>query len=322
MALLYCKECELEFEIGSDTGTFSSCPACGSKHLEDRIIKPQNPETPKVSKPKQNPYRSQNLEGQQKQGLISLVDVEGGTFVMGNVNGDYDEKPEHPVTVSSFRIGQTPITQGQWEKVMGTNPRYEKNRIGEEYPVITVSWYDCLVFCNKLSLLEKLEPVYRLFGSPDPNKWGFIPEVEDKTWNSVEVAWNAHGYRLPTEAEWEYAARGGNESKKYLYSGSNDVDEVAWYEDNNDGCKPVALKKPNELGIYDMSGNVWEWVWDWWGEYSKEPMTDPLGPSSGRNRVLRGGSWRSDASITSVSVRIDITPGNRHLDSGLRVIRP
>ena len=190
---------------------------------------------------------------------FQMIAVEGGTFQMGSATGDDDEKPVHEVRVNSFCIGQTEVTQELWEAVMGTNP---SNFKGNKLPVEKVSWNDCQTFITKLN------------------------QLTGKT------------FRLPTEAEWEFAARGGNQSKGYTYSGSNTIDDVAWYSSNSSSkTHEVATKAPNELGIYDMSGNVWEWCQDWYSSsyYSESVVNNPRGPSSGSYRVNRGGSWDYNA---------------------------
>ena len=205
---------------------------------------------------------------------FSMVTVEGGTFQMGSDDSDaYDnEKPVHQVKVSSFSIGQTEVTQELWEAVMDSNP---SNRKGLKLPVENVSWNDCQTFITRLN------------------------QLTGKT------------FRLPTEAEWEFAARGGNNSKGYKYSGSDNIDDVAWYTSNS-GSKThdVATKQPNELGLYDMSGNVWEWCQDWYGSsyYSSSVVTNPTGPSTGSYRVDRGGSWGYYAWGCRVSYRGYSTP--------------
>ena len=221
------------------------------------------------------------------QNLIdNMVPVEGGTFTMGATSEQGssfydDEKPAHKVTLSSFSIGKYEVTQEEWEAVMGSNPSYFK---GAKLPVEQVSWDDCQEFIRKLNALTGKQ------------------------------------FRLPTEAEWEYAARGGNRSRGYKYSGSNDVGSVAWYADNSgDTTHPVGQKQANELGLYDMSGNVYEWCQDWWGDYSSSPQTNPTGPSSGSFRVFRGGSWNNYAGYCRVSRRHDDTPGLRGSGLGLRL---
>ncbi len=230
-----------------------------------------------------------------------MVFVEGGTFTMGSNDGQSDEKPVHQVTVSSFLIGRTEVTQALWESVMGKNP---SNFKGSDRPVEQVSWYDVVEFCNKLSENEGLQKAYSGSGE------------------KISCNFNSNGYRLPTEAEWEYAARGGNKSKGYKYSGSNDIAEVGWYAGNSGNqTKDVSGKRPNELGMYDMSGNVWEWCWDWYGNYSSGSQTDPRGPNSGSYRVLRGGSWAFDAVYCRVAFRDSNTPDDRYSVLGFRIVR-
>ena len=219
--------------------------------------------------------------------VFKMVKVEGGTFQMGGASEQgsdaYDrEYPIHSVTLSDYYIGQTQVTQELWEAVMGSNPSYFKGN--NQCPVENVSWNDSQEFIEKLN---------RLTGK---------------------------NFRLPTEAEWEYAARGGNKSKGYKYSGSNVADAVAWY-DKNSGSKthPVAQKQANELGLYDMSGNVWEWCQDWYDDYTSHSQSNPKEANIGSNRVLRGGSWYSFARIVRVSFRIHYSPDCRFNDYGLRL---
>ncbi|MDD4157342.1 MAG: formylglycine-generating enzyme family protein, partial [Candidatus Cloacimonetes bacterium] len=229
-----------------------------------------------------------------------MVYVEGGTFQMGSNSGDSDEKPVHSVTVSSFYIGKYEVTQKQWTEVMGSNPADFK---GDNRPVESISWYQAVEFCNKLSQKEGLTPAYTFNG------------------RNVTCNWNANGYRLPTEAEWEFAARGGNKSKGFTYAGSNSIDEVAWYYSNSGKTQPVGTKKANELGIYDMSGNVWEWCWDWKASYSSGAKTNPSGPDSGSSRVLRGGCWGNYARICHSAYRSDYYPDLSNYSYGFRLLR-
>ncbi|MDR2869166.1 MAG: formylglycine-generating enzyme family protein [Deferribacteraceae bacterium] len=221
---------------------------------------------------------------------------------MGSSSGDDDEKPPHKVTVSSFHIGKYEVTQREWTAIMGNNP---SNFKGEELPVEQVSWLDVIEYCNKRSLAEGLTPVYSGRG------------------NDITADWSANGYRLPTEAEWEYAAGGGNKSQLAMtYSGSNNVDAVGWYSGNSGNrTHTIASKQANELGIYDMSGNIWEWVWDWYGEYSGREQVDPVGPVSGDYRVFRGGSWYNDATILRSADRDGYDPSLRYYALGFRVVR-
>ena len=217
---------------------------------------------------------------------FAMVPVAGGIFTMGatseqGTNIDSNEKPTHQVTLSSYMIGKTEVTQELWFAVMGSKPSYFR---GDNLPVEQVSWDDCQKFITKLNALT------------------------------------GKNFRLPTEAEWEYAARGGNMSQGYKYSGSNEIGDVAWY-DNNSGNKthPVATKAPNELGIYDMSGNLWEWCSDWYGSYSSTAQTNPTGPDSGSNRIIRGGSWGHDLLDCRVARRGAIGQTSRSIGFGLRL---
>jgi formylglycine-generating enzyme required for sulfatase activity len=203
-----------------------------------------------------------------------FVLVEGGTFLMG----DSDiAKPVHTVKVKSFYMGKYEVTQKEWQEIMETDPSYFK---GEKLPVEQVNWYEAIEYCNRRSQKEGLKPCYRGGGT------------------SISCDWSANGYRLPTEAEWEYAAKGGNKDvMTSLYSGGSNEDLVAWY-DGNSGRKThnVGMKRANSLGIYDMSGNVYEWCWDWSGNYMSDKesdgiQTDPRGPNTGAYRVRRGGGW-------------------------------
>ncbi|MBR1688216.1 MAG: SUMF1/EgtB/PvdO family nonheme iron enzyme [Prevotella sp.] len=217
--------------------------------------------------------------------------VQGGTFQMGSNDSEAEsnEKPVHQVTVSSFRIGQTEVTQELWQAVMGTNPSKFK---GAKRPVECVSWEDCQQFIQRLN------------------------------------AKTGKQFRLPTEAEWEYAARGGNRSSGSKYAGSSSIDAVAWYTVNSYkkgsnspdyGTHEVGTKQPNELGLYDMSGNVNEWCSDWYGSYSSASQTNPAGPSSGSIPVVRGGCWDLDAQSCRVSDRGNCSPGSRVRRIGLRL---
>lgn len=218
---------------------------------------------------------------------FTMINVEGGTFTMGATkeqgSSSYDwEKPAHCVTLSSYSIGQTEVTQELWQAVMGNNPSYYKSDISR--PVEQVSWNDCQRFIRKL---------YSLTGQH---------------------------FRLPTEAEWEFAARGGVNSLGYKFSGDMKLSRVAWYQGSGNP-HPVGKKQPNELGIYDMSGNVWEWCQDWFDEdyYSSSPVNNPQGPSSGLWRTLRGGSWFDTSWSCRVSSRGCRAPNESSFYNGFRL---
>ena len=226
---------------------------------------------------------------------FTMVHVEGGTFTMGatseQTGAEEYEKPAHQVTLSDYYIGQTEVTQALWKAVTGYSPTSDGNSwtstlgLGDNYPAYYISYNDVQSFITKLNSLT---------GST---------------------------FRMPTEAEWEYAARGGSKRKGYLYSGSNTLSTVGWYDDHS-GSKthPVAQKTANELGLYDMSGNVWEWCSDWYGSYSSSAQTNPTGPSTGSYRIVRGGSWYFGAAYCPVARRLSYTPSYRSDDKGVRLV--
>ncbi len=248
-----------------------------------------------------------------------LVLVERGSFTMGDTWGDGsdNEKPSHSVELTyDFLIGKYEVTFDQYDWFCEETGRKKPgdNSWGRGCrPVINVSWNDAIAYCNWLSEKEKLPKAYDSNGNL-LDKDGMITTDPSKV----------VGYRLPTEAEWEYAARGGNNSEGYKYSGSNSVDEVAWYTSNSGGkTQEVGKKAPNELGIYDMSGNVWEWCSDWYdsGYYAKSPTTNPYNYTPGSARVLRGGSCCDDASGTRVADRFDFSPSITDYGLGFRICR-
>jgi len=236
-----------------------------------------------------------------KMAIRNEVFVKGGTFQMGSTSGERDENPVHGVTVSDFWMMKTEVTQKDYTALMGVNP--SKFR-GDDLPVEQVSWYDAVNYANALSKKDGLEPAYRV--------------------NGTNVSWirGSDGWRLPTEAEWEYAARGGQSSRGYTYSGGNEEENVSWSGTKSGSeTHPVETKAPNELGLYDMSGNVWEWCWDWYGAYSSSTQTDPMGPSSETLRVLRGGCWGgADSAARSVN-RYGSSPDSRSGNRGFRLVR-
>ena len=227
---------------------------------------------------------------------FDMVEVRGGTFRMGATSEQgsdvsRDEKPVHSVTLSGYYIGKTEVTQELWQAVMGTTLTDFASQlgvctygVGDDYPMYFISWDDCKEFIGKLNEITQMN------------------------------------FRLPTEAEWEFACRGGKNSKKYKYSGSNDIDEVAWYSGNsNASTQPVARKAPNELGIYDMSGNVWEWCSDWFGFYTRDSQDNPTGPASGDDRVMRGAGFSSYADETLLHTRYYGNPAKCYNNFGFRL---
>jgi formylglycine-generating enzyme required for sulfatase activity len=265
-----------------------------------------------------------------------MVFVQGGTFQLGNPDssvGYSNERPVSNVTISGFYIGKYEVTQAQWQTIMGrtqqqqqaldpTLDTYNFGR-GNNYPIYFVNWYETLVFCNKLSVMEGLTPAYRISNSTNPDDWGTVPTSSNATWDAAEIVEGSTGYRLPTEAQWEYAAKGGNTGETFTYAGSNTVGDVAWYSDNSGSAShEVGTKAPNGLGIYDMSGNVDEWCWDWYGNYTSDDKTDPMGASSGSERVWRGGNWNWSSMYVRSASRGSDHPDYRSINCGFRLARP
>ncbi len=245
------------------------CPLCGSKLFEN---------------PKSENKDSSKLTFTVCGVSFKMIKVDAGTFMMGCKTGERRERHVHEVSLSSYYIGETQVTQALWLAVMGDNP---SDFMGENNPVNRVNWFDCEIFLNKLN-----ELTHKIF-------------------------------RLPTEAEWEFAAKGGKKSRGYQYAGSDDIEKVAWFDENsNSEVHPVARKKPNELGIYDMSGNVWEWCQDWGDrDYYKQSIDrNPKGPSSGSDRVCRGGGRSSIAGNCRVTYRNFNSPENKRSSIGLRIV--
>ena len=287
----FCGQCGAKLEVNKchncgtslpSYGTF--CPECGTRVYDEPI------HTDVASGIDTYPKELEYVVGSCR---FKMIKVDGGTFTMGATAeqeevDDDNVCPAHKVTLWDYYIGQTEVTQALWIAVMGVNPSTFK---GYGRPVGCVSWDDCQTFIEKLNSLLSNELAGKRFA-------------------------------LPTEAQWEFAARGGNQSKGYKYAGSNIIDEVAWHEYNNGGkSHPVAQKQPNELGLYDMSGNVREWCQDWYDEgyYRISPENNPQGPASGTFRVLRGGGWCGLAMGCRVSHRGFQTPGNSDDLSGLRL---
>jgi formylglycine-generating enzyme required for sulfatase activity len=235
-----------------------------------------------------------------------MVAVEAGTFSMGSPAGEpnrQSNETQHSVTLTQgFLMAKYQVTQELYQAVVGSNPSsfttgVTAGEVQAKRPVEYVNWYSTLVFCNKLSIKEGFTPVYTISGRTDPSDWGTVPTSSSSTWNAATADWNANGYRLPTEAEWEYACRAGSTTAYNLGDSWNG--DWGWYTDNSSSkTHEVGKKTPNAWGLYDMHGNVWEWCWDWYGEnyYTASGAgSDPRGPSTGSDRVSRGGSWSNDA---------------------------
>ena len=245
------------------------------------VTKPKPAAKPKAKPAPRRNSSATGLSAELNKLINNMVYVSGGTFIMGGDDSS-DQMPTHSVTLSSYYICKYEVTQVLWRAVMGSNP---SNFKGNNLPVENVSWYDCQTFIKRLN------------------------------------SYTGRNFRLPTEAEWEFAARGGNYSRHYKYSGSNDIDDVAWYIDNsNKRPHPVGTKQANELGLYDMSGNVGEWCSDWDGSYSSYSQTNPTGPNSGSFRVHRGGFWRYNARYCRTPERSSKTPDYCVNYIGLRLV--
>lgn len=234
---------------------------------------------------------------------MTFIKVEGGQLIIPASCYFAPEltTPQRIVTVGDFYIMDFVVEQADWIKTMGENPSFFK---GDGLPVECITWYDAIRFCNQRSIVDGLRPCYSIDGE------------------AVECDFGASGYRLPTEAEWEYAARGGKYSQHFLYAGSDNLDEVAWYAKNSRRTThPKGGKKPNELGLYDMCGNVFEWCWDFYGKYDKPYEENPRGPQKGKDRIVRGNCWVNGASVSNLERRVARGPYtcNHHL--GVRLVR-
>lgn len=239
-----------------------------------------------------------------------FVLVQGGVFKMGTAQGtELHETPAHEVNLKPFYIGKTEVTMQEYDKFCRATGRDTVNSNGwgrGQQPAIFVSWQDAIAYCNWLSEREKLSKVYLIKG------------------DEVIFTDTGKGYRLPTEAEWEYAARGGAKSKETLYAGSSNIEEVAWYTANsNQQAHPVAQKKPNELELYDMNGNVWEWVWDVydWNYYKRSAYDNPTGPTAGPYRVMRGGAFYNQEPYVHVTTRQNSAATFKQNSVGFRIAR-
>lgn len=272
---------------------------------------------------------------------FKMIRVQGGTFTMGATSEQGsdaydDEKPAHQVTLSTYYIGETEVTQELWKAVMGTNPSY----FAPKETSAAQGSYDAFVADAKRLNAKKPGTVK----IPTRQEWdaamvttsGSLKRpVEQVSWDDCQEfirrlnQLTGRTFRLPTEAEWEYAARGGSKSRGYKYAGGNDINAVAWYVENaydkgesspDYGTHIVKTKQPNELGIYDMTGNVWEWCQDWYGKYTDGAQSNPEGPSAASYRVSRGGSWLSNARYCRTSLRNFYSPDLRNYDFGLRLV--
>ena len=235
--------------------------------------------------------------------MNNFVKVDGGIFV--RKSGFQVKKglsiPEITVKVDDFYIDDFVVVQGDWNEVMDYNPSYFKD---DKLPVECLGWYEAVLFCNKKSEKDRLQSCYVIDGE------------------HVECDFTANGYRLPTEAEWEFAAIGGLKSRGYKYAGSDVLDEVAWYSKNAEKTThPRAQKFANELGLYDMCGNVFEWCWDWFDKFDCDYMDNPRGPAKGKMKVVRGNNWVNGESVSEVTRRVHRDPYCTTHHQGFRIAR-
>ncbi len=271
--------------------------------LEDLILKQYGQHRLKVFQDAQNIEQEKPVE-KEIEFDSSLIFVKGGTYLMGNKEGGIDEKNEHEVTVDDFYISKYEVTQKDYKEITGKNPSlFAKS---ENFPLSNIKWDDAVKFCNLKSEMEGLTPAYTINSS------------------KVTCNWNASGYRLPTEAEWEYAARGGAKSKGYTYSGGNDLNKVGNCLPLNNGLPlDVGSLEPNELGLYDMTGNVSEWCWDYYkmNTYKNSPKFNPKGPDKGDERVIRG----ADRTTVAINTRVTYRKSHEHNKDdatiGFRLVR-
>lgn len=261
-----CPKCGIQF-----AGDFKYCPKCGSPcQLTQAVADVTSYTSPEMK----------------------MILVHGGEFTMGN-----GFTGAHQVVLDDFFLSNIPVTQSLYKEVTHKLPAKIK---GENKPVECITWYDAIIFCNMLSLIENKHPCYKAGSVVELDKIS----LDNIAWSNFSCNFNVDGYRLPTEAEWEYAARGGERQNPFRYAGHNDINEVAWYGENSDiTSHDVGMKKPNSLGIFDMSGNVEEWCWDIFAPYTLSQQKNPQGATSGNMHVKRGGSWLDDAAQCGVFYR-------------------
>lgn len=302
----FCSNCG--FPVGS-IKVCRSCPECGaSLSAIDKFCSQCGKAVRVIKSADNNPFINTTSKVMNNN-LPTMISIQGGQFMMGGVQANY------PVTLTAFKMSEIPVTQKQYAFVMGNNPSKLQ---GEDKPVEMVNWCEAIIYCNILSAMQKLTPCYSIGSIKDLSTF----DSSSPVWKRVSCDFHADGYRLPTEAEWEYAARGGKNNDPYNYSGSSDINKVAWYGENSDITTHFAgTKEANSLGLYDMSGNVMEWCWDFLDELPQTPQTNPHGPHIGSMHVKRGGSWLDDPQQCTVFFRSGSAQAGKSSSLGFRVCR-